>query len=384
MKGLVCVKVHKYLKIFPVIDDAKYRALVESIKARGLLKPIETYKGRIIDGRARYKACLEAKVFPFYHEWNGQGSLMSHIATLNADAKAPCRRLTVCQKAAVAVDAEEMLCHELGNVSDNTTEALAAQLLGTTVAYLQDTKTIKVTNPVFFDFVKKGIITVTGAKGIFEYYDSAQQSELAKLPHPELQLLAKRAQVRLSAANSKSTPLSANETETAQISNPKRYRRTSFETVESGTFGVVYCDPKAGAGLNSLFKVDLDEWIAPSAVLFVWSEISDLPLSLELMTNWGFEYRSLISWDKGMFFDHDKWPKHQNELLLIGERGKCIPTPSDTTTQIFTNLADLPNPNARPEVFLKTIEAMFPNQPVLSIFGMAPRRNWVTKRGGFC
>lgn len=378
------VKVHKYLKVFPVIDDAKYQALVESIKARGLRVPIETYKGRIIDGRARYKACMEARVFPFYHEWDGRGSLMTHIATLNANAEAPCRRLSVCQKAAVAVDAEEALLSELGQASDASTEDLAARIIGTTISYLQDAKAIKAINPVFFDFIKRGIIKVAEAKGIFEYYSADQQLELAKLPQSELQLLAKRAQVRLSSANNKPEQLQSTTPEVVQISNPKRYRRTSFETVESGTFGVVYCDPKAGNGLNSLFKVDLDEWIAPSAVLFLWSEISDLPLSLELMTNWGFEYRSLISWDKGIFFEQNKWPKHQNELLLIGERGKCTPTPSDTTTQIFTNLADLPTKNAKPEVFLKTIETMFPNQPVLSIFGMAPRRNWVTKRGGFC
>ncbi len=49
------LKVHKALKCIPEATDDELAILTESIRANGVMVPICTWCGEIIDGRARYK-----------------------------------------------------------------------------------------------------------------------------------------------------------------------------------------------------------------------------------------------------------------------------------------------------------------------------------------
>ena len=52
---------------FPDMSEPTFGALVGSIRERGLLEPITVWRGEIIDGRHRHRACIEAGVEPHYH-----------------------------------------------------------------------------------------------------------------------------------------------------------------------------------------------------------------------------------------------------------------------------------------------------------------------------
>jgi 16S rRNA G966 N2-methylase RsmD len=73
-----------------------FERLVESIRVHGLLNPIWLHPdGSIIDGRNRYRACLEAGVEPRYRDWDGKGSLVAFVVAQNIER----RHLTKTQKA---------------------------------------------------------------------------------------------------------------------------------------------------------------------------------------------------------------------------------------------------------------------------------------------
>jgi ParB-like chromosome segregation protein Spo0J len=53
---------HPHTFLFPEIDPKHYQELKDDIQAHGLIEPITTYCGRILDGRHRYKICQELKI----------------------------------------------------------------------------------------------------------------------------------------------------------------------------------------------------------------------------------------------------------------------------------------------------------------------------------
>ena len=54
--------ISEYALLFPDMDPGDYGGLVASIRVNGLLEPIAVWRGEIIDGRHRVRACLEAGV----------------------------------------------------------------------------------------------------------------------------------------------------------------------------------------------------------------------------------------------------------------------------------------------------------------------------------
>jgi len=63
---------HPLAELLPLIDGSEYAELVASIKTHGkILEPVTLYEGKILDGRNRYRACLEAGVEPTTVEFDG-------------------------------------------------------------------------------------------------------------------------------------------------------------------------------------------------------------------------------------------------------------------------------------------------------------------------
>jgi ParB-like chromosome segregation protein Spo0J len=62
---------HPLADIFPLMEGKEFDELVDDIKRRGLLFPITTFNGQIIDGRNRARACDKAGVKPRYTPFKG-------------------------------------------------------------------------------------------------------------------------------------------------------------------------------------------------------------------------------------------------------------------------------------------------------------------------
>jgi ParB-like chromosome segregation protein Spo0J len=55
---------HPIANLFPEMTGSDYDALVKDIKSNGLIEPITLFEGKILDGRNRARACLEAEIEP--------------------------------------------------------------------------------------------------------------------------------------------------------------------------------------------------------------------------------------------------------------------------------------------------------------------------------
>ena len=92
---------HTAANIFP-LDDEHLDDLAEDIKKHGLLCPIETMDGKILDGRRRWLACQQAAVEPDFLEVD-EDDPVAYVLSLNLHR----RHLTASQRSMVAGRARE-------------------------------------------------------------------------------------------------------------------------------------------------------------------------------------------------------------------------------------------------------------------------------------
>jgi hypothetical protein len=90
-------KYHPLSDMFPLLEGKEYTDFVDDIRKYGLRQDIDVSGGKIIDGRNRARACIEAGVEPRYHErrFKDDEALRAFIISANIHR----RHLTKKQKA---------------------------------------------------------------------------------------------------------------------------------------------------------------------------------------------------------------------------------------------------------------------------------------------
>jgi N6-adenosine-specific RNA methylase IME4 len=216
--------------------------------------------------------------------------------------------------------------------------------------------------------------------------------KLAKLPEPVQSDLIRRA-----AAGEKVTARHVAHKLAREQREQKLAAATEAASRELGTklYGVLYADPAwkfevrnedtgldhaAEAHYPTMETADIAAIPVPAAddaVLFLWATVPMLPQALVVMEAWGFTYKSLIVWDKGID-GTGYWARGRVEILLIGIRGKGVPAPArgDQPPQLIA--APRGRHSEKPDVFAEHIERLFPNVPKLEMFARKARKNWST------
>jgi N6-adenosine-specific RNA methylase IME4 len=155
-------------------------------------------------------------------------------------------------------------------------------------------------------------------------------------------------------------------------------------------YGVLYADPPwrfepysritgmDRAADNHYPTMTLDEIsslkppAAAQCALFLWATVPMLPQVLDVMSAWGFGYKSHWVWVK------DKngtgyWSRNRHELLLIGTRGNIpAPAPGTQSSSVIEHPAS--RHSVKPDLFRTMIAKIYPNVPKLEMFarGEAP------------
>jgi hypothetical protein len=93
------MEAHPLADIFPKMSEVDLATLAADIKKNGLLLPIFTYKGQILDGRHRYKPCQIAGIEPRFEEFTGDDPV-AFVDSMN-DKR---RHLTTAERKKVAAE----------------------------------------------------------------------------------------------------------------------------------------------------------------------------------------------------------------------------------------------------------------------------------------
>lgn len=153
-------------------------------------------------------------------------------------------------------------------------------------------------------------------------------------------------------------------------------------------YGVIYADPPwsyiqegVQGGVRGEYPTMTDEDIcrlpvpcAKDAVLYLWATSPLLPVGLEVISRWGFTYKSSAVWDKtrpGIGF----WFIGQHEHLLVGVRGNVKPPiPSLRIPSVIR--CNRGGHSRKPDYVRDRIAAWFPDVPRLEMFTRIKIDGW--------
>jgi len=162
---------HEIANAFPLIDGSEFDELCRDIAANGLLEPIWTYQGKILDGRNRYRACQAVGVNPQYREYTGDNPL-NFVISLNLKR----RHLNESQRAVIAAKLANMTKRDAINKRWNTTANLqlyengkievstAAELLNVSPRLVAAVKAVEREAPELVEKIERGEMTAHEAE----------------------------------------------------------------------------------------------------------------------------------------------------------------------------------------------------------------------------
>ncbi len=171
----VSLNLHPITKLFPPMGDGEFQELVADIQEHGQREAIWLYRGEVIDGAHRLKACERLGLAVRSREWDGTGSLTGFVISMNLRR----RHLTASQKAMIAegalpmfeAEAKEKMLAGKGDPGAIVPQGAraprardqAAAAVGVSPRYVQDAKRLAKQAPALADDVRRGGLTISAA-----------------------------------------------------------------------------------------------------------------------------------------------------------------------------------------------------------------------------
>lgn len=133
--------------------------------------------------------------------------------------------------------------------------------------------------------------------------------------------------------------------------------------------------------LDAIKALPVQQITQDTAHLYLWVPNALLPEGLEVMTSWGFTYKSNIVWHKvrkdggpdgrgvGFYF------RNTTELILFGIKGKNARTLQPGRSQVNIIRTMKREHSRKPDELYDIIEACSP-APYLELFARGPRKGW--------
>jgi len=348
---------HEASSLFPLLEGDDFDELCADIQEHGLLEPIWIHPddGSIIDGRNRHRACIVTLTKPRFRTWNGDGSLVSFVVSMNLHR----RHLSSFQRACVAQDmlpllekearkrqAHDGLCHEVVEIipqpeNINRSRAVAAEMFHTNPRYVQDAKKLKQEAPDLFERAKEGGLTRTQAIRELRH---RQKPDAPELPDGKYRVLY-------------ADPPWQYSDKLVEGYGPAENHYPSMSIRELCAMGEA-----------------VQEMSRENAVLFLWTTSPMLEDSFKVIHAWGFQYKTSFVWDK-VKHNYGHYNSVRHELLLICTRGSCTP---DTKT-LFDSVQRVERSDRhseKPSRFREIIDTLYPHGKRIELFARGATDGW--------
>jgi len=358
------IKTHPAADSFPMMDKDRYGELVENIREYGQLEPITLCDGMILDGRNRYKACLELGIEPKTRNYNGDP--WAYVWSMNGERRdlvAEQRYLIwkLCHEQSEAFQAEKRRIQEEANWKRSETQVGIPKEEIKERAGTECSRTSK--HP---ERKAKAIASKTNRGAV------ARGDKLAE-KRPDLADKVRKGEIKPAEAH-------------RQMKRDEVAQKTA--DLPDGKYVVIYADPpwsyndkQSGSisesygaaekhypimSLSELKALPINELAADNSVLFLWSTAPLIEDALDLCRAWGFKYKAQFIWDK-VQHNMGHYNSVRHELLLICTKGSC--TPQNVKLYDSVQVIEKTKEHSRkPDLFRDIIDDLYPNGNRIELF----------------
>jgi N6-adenosine-specific RNA methylase IME4 len=376
-KPMTTIPFHPFANIFPLLEGEEFDALVEDIREHGQREHI-VFLGaggdeQILDGRNRYRACLEAGVTPRFMPYKGDNPL-AFVISANLKRRHP----NESQRAMVAA---KLATLKLGDNQHSEGPSIegASRMLNIGHASVERARVVHRDGaPELQRAVERGDVRVSVAADIATQPIEEQREIVARGRKEILEtskaIRAKEASERYAARVARIAGVSASNT---SLASERRYP-------------VIYADPpwdyqlynettgsaRAAAEhyptmkLKEICGLPVADIATDDAILFLWTTAPHLRESFEVLAAWGFEYKTNVVWVKhaqGLGF----FVRGQH----VATRGN-IPCPLPGNRPASVIEAPRREHSRKPDEAYELIERMYPELPKIELFARGKRENW--------
>lgn len=125
--------------------------------------------------------------------------------------------------------------------------------------------------------------------------------------------------------------------------------------------------------ISELCALPVKDMAQPDAVLFLWVTSPVLDQVWDVITAWGFEYKTSIVWDKDAH-NVGAYVSVRHEFLLICTRGSCTPDISELLPSVVREKRTAHS--VKPETFRMMIDKMYPKGRRIELFARRHVEGW--------
>jgi N6-adenosine-specific RNA methylase IME4/ParB-like chromosome segregation protein Spo0J len=370
------LEAHPAAGLFPMMDEQRHAELVADIREHGLLVPIVLCEGKILDGRNRYRACLELGVESETCLFDGTNTeAINYVWSANFHR----RHLTSSQAAMALAERKKMdpdfASAVIEPIQEEAKEALAkGQRSGGKTA-------------------GRGRQKDDSSEGFFPQSKRRPQTrdKVATLHNTNAKSVAKCEKILEEHPEFVEAIKKGDKSITQVEREVKKQEIAKVIDWPKGKYRVLYADPPWSYGntmpegtteqrdhyptmpLKDICALPVKDLALDNAVLFLWVTSPILEESFQVIKAWGFKYKTSFIWDK-IKHNMGHYNSVRHELLLVAVRGSCPPDVAKLYDSVYSE--ERTEHSKKPDFFYEVINAIYPHGPRIELFARQQQEGW--------
>ena len=361
----------EFKNLIPALTQEEFSQLKENILSEGVRDPLVCWRNgdlTLLDGHNRYRICTENNIHFNIIERDFENR--EEAKTWIIQNQFGRRNLNNYQRSVLALKLEDIFKKK---AKEKQKESGGAVVQKSAEPPIETRQELAKTAHVSHDTIAK--VKVIQEKANDEQKQKLQEGqESVNKIYNELKRAEKKQERRQRHQNVNQVKLSEKKYRILYCDPPWQYNDSGVIT-ENDNYGRASRHYPT-MSLSDLMELSIKDIADDNSILFMWSTSPMLECAFELVSSWGFKYKTSFVWDKVKHnFGHYNSVRH--ELLLVCTRGSCTPD----NLKLFDSVQQIERSKVhseKPEAFRDIIDTLYTWGNKIELFARKRNTGWDT------